>query len=77
LPELHCYASPILHQIRTSTSKVEAEQWVHANGGAGWIALQVGDGAGKTKRYCWLQNTSTTLGWQFAAIKMDRYRLDV
>ena len=34
--------SPILHQIRTSTSKIEAEQWVDANGGAGWIALQVG-----------------------------------
>lgn len=40
--DLHAYFSPILHQIRISTSRIEAEQWVHATGGAGWIALQVG-----------------------------------
>lgn len=34
--------SPILHQIRCSTSKIEIEQWIGAKGGAGWIALQVG-----------------------------------
>ena len=47
--DLHCYVSPILHQVRCSTSRIEAEQWVHANGGAGWIALQAraaGAGAG-------------------------------
>lgn len=52
--ELHCYVSPILHQIRCSTSRIEAEQWVHANGGCGWIALQArwapgGVGAGPSR----------------------------
>ncbi|EFN57988.1 hypothetical protein CHLNCDRAFT_142147 [Chlorella variabilis] len=40
-PDVQCYVSPILHQIRSSTSRIEAEQWVNANGGAGWIALEV------------------------------------
>lgn len=39
--ELHCYVSPVLRQMRLSTSKIEAEQWVGACGGAGWIALEV------------------------------------
>ena len=39
--EIYCYVSPILHQIRCSTSKIEMEQWIGAKGGAGWIALQV------------------------------------
>ena len=39
--DVQCYVSPILHQIRSSTSRIEAEQWVNANGGAGWIALEV------------------------------------
>jgi hypothetical protein len=39
--DIQCYVSPILHQVRLSTSKTEAEQWVHASGGSGWIALQV------------------------------------
>lgn len=43
--EIYCYVSPILHQIRCSTSKIEMEQWIGAKGGAGWIALQVGAGA--------------------------------
>ena len=50
-PDVHCFVSPILHQIRTSTSKIEAEKWVGANGGAGWIALQV--------RGFWLPSTAT------------------
>ncbi|KAL4443632.1 hypothetical protein ABPG75_011369 [Micractinium tetrahymenae] len=43
-PDVHCFVSPILHQIRTSISKIEAEQMVGATGGAGWIALQMGMG---------------------------------
>ncbi|KAL4447266.1 hypothetical protein ABPG77_007299 [Micractinium sp. CCAP 211/92] len=43
-PDVHCFVSPILHQIRTSISKIEAEQMVGASGGAGWIALQMGMG---------------------------------
>ncbi|KAI7841185.1 hypothetical protein COHA_005151 [Chlorella ohadii] len=43
-PELHCYVSPVLRQIRLSTSRIEAEQWVGACGGSGWIALEMGMG---------------------------------
>jgi SNF2 family DNA or RNA helicase len=43
-PEIYCYVSPILHQIRCSTSKIEMEQWIGTKGGAGWIALQMGMG---------------------------------
>lgn len=42
--EVHCFVSPILQQIRATTSKVEAESWVNAWGGAGWVALEVGMG---------------------------------
>ena len=55
--ELHCYVSPVLRQIRLSTSRIEAEQWVGACGGSGCIALEVrgaraeakgkGDGGGR------------------------------
>ncbi|GAB4816669.1 hypothetical protein N2152v2_003715 [Parachlorella kessleri] len=43
-PEMTCYASPILHQLRVSTSKTEAEQAVGVCGGSGWLALQMGMG---------------------------------
>ncbi|KAL4452380.1 hypothetical protein ABPG75_008042 [Micractinium tetrahymenae] len=43
-PNLTCYVSPILHQIRTSCSRIEAEQMVNATGGTGWNAMQMGMG---------------------------------
>lgn len=39
--ELHCYVSPVLREVRISTSRIEAEQWTHSCGGCGWIALEV------------------------------------
>ncbi|PSC70354.1 serine threonine kinase isoform A [Micractinium conductrix] len=43
-PELHCYVLPVLSQIRCYTSRLEAQQGIHACGGAGWAALEVGMG---------------------------------
>lgn len=57
-PELHCYVLPVLSQIRCYTSRLEAQQGIHACGGAGWAALEVrrmdgrmgGGGQGRRRR---------------------------
>ncbi|KAL4443224.1 hypothetical protein ABPG75_010961 [Micractinium tetrahymenae] len=43
-PGLHWFVSPVLRQSRVFASKLEAEHWVRAAGGAGWVVPQVGMG---------------------------------
>jgi len=54
--ELFCYVSPILGQVRISASKIEAQQGVHATGGAGSIWLQVRVGV--------IESCGACHGWQ-------------
>ncbi|EFN53289.1 hypothetical protein CHLNCDRAFT_136932 [Chlorella variabilis] len=43
-PEVFAFICPITGQMRFTTSKIEAQQWVHACGGTGLVALEVGMG---------------------------------
>lgn len=42
--EVFCFVSPVLGQLRMSSSKSSIQQWTHSCGGAGLVALEVGMG---------------------------------